>query len=199
MLLILLADNGFTAFSNLLLSLPFIYCAKMRQQFLISGRMFWFPCTAIPVASPYPPAFPYTEPFTGYALQSSIKSLRVHTSVTAIMCWVLCKLHLCASLMGLVLRGFISNPRCLETPIFYYNSKAPHQVDLSSLTGCFELFVPPLPDVWSQNPSSEGTEALQTAGPAVWSMPGQLPQGQNEDEMQTQRAHIHCTYRALLR
>lgn len=41
----------------------------------------------------------------------------------------------------------------------------------------------------SQSPPSEGTEALQTAGPAVWSMPGQLPQGHNEDRTQSQRAH----------
>lgn len=134
-MLLTLTENGFTAF---LQSLPaasvYLLCmwVKTRQPFLITKRSLpislmcnflarqslWHPCTLW--------LFPGAELLTGFASQSHGESLRAHPhpwdhvldqfANSSDPVWV--------NLMGLELRGSISNPRCLEMPLFYYNCKA---------------------------------------------------------------------------
>lgn len=141
-MLLTLTENGFTAFFQ---SLPaasvYLLCmwVKTRQPFLITKRSLpislmgnflarqslWHPCILW--------LFPGAELLTGFALQSYREALRAHPhpwdhvldqfANSSAPVWV--------SLMGLELRGFISNPRCLEMPLFYLQLQSSQELQLT--------------------------------------------------------------------
>lgn len=125
---------GLQLFFNLSLRPLFIYCAcewRQGSRSSLLRDLFQFPWCAIslhgsPCGIPVPSDCFLEQLLTGFASQSHGESLRAHPhpwdhildqfANSSDPVWV--------NLMGLELRGSISNPRCLEMPLFYYNCKA---------------------------------------------------------------------------